>query len=34
MLNKQGFAEVRFHGWTGYCTSPCTEGALVTAVKY
>jgi hypothetical protein len=31
MLAEAGFVEGRIHGWTGYHTSPCTEGALVTA---
>jgi hypothetical protein len=33
MLNEAGFAEGKIHGWTGYHTSPCTEGALVSARK-
>jgi hypothetical protein len=33
MLTEAGFVENRFHGWTGYHTSSCTEGALVTARK-
>jgi hypothetical protein len=33
MLSKAGFVHVKFHGWTGYHTSPYTEGALVTARK-
>jgi hypothetical protein len=33
MLTAAGFVEVRFHGWTGYRTSACTQGALVTAVR-
>jgi hypothetical protein len=28
-----GFVDGRIHGWTGYQTSSCTEGALVTARK-
>jgi hypothetical protein len=33
MLADAGFVEARIHGWTGYRTSPCTEGSLVTATK-
>jgi hypothetical protein len=33
MLDEAGFVEAKFHGWTGYNTSPFTEGALVKAVK-
>jgi hypothetical protein len=33
MLAEAGFVEARTHGWTGYRTSSCTEGALVTARK-
>ena len=33
MLTDVGFDEVMFHGWTGYFTSPCTEGAMVSARK-
>jgi hypothetical protein len=33
MLAEAGFACAKIHGWTGYHTSPCTEGALVTATK-
>jgi hypothetical protein len=33
MLTDAGFVEARIHGWTGYHTSPCTEGALITARK-
>jgi hypothetical protein len=33
MLVAAGFVDVRFHGWTGYRTSGCTQGALVSAVK-
>jgi len=33
MLAEAGFVEARTHGWTGYHTSSCTEGALVTARK-
>jgi len=33
MLTDAGFVEARFHGWTGYKTSPSTEGGLVSARK-
>jgi hypothetical protein len=33
MLEIAGFVDVRFHGWTGYRTSSCTQGALVSATK-
>jgi hypothetical protein len=33
MLTEAGFIGIRFDGWTGYRTSSCTEGALVTAQK-
>ena len=33
MLHDAGFVHVEFHGWTGYRTSSCTEGALVSAKK-
>jgi hypothetical protein len=33
MLSEAGFAEPKFDGWTGYRTSPCTEGALISARK-
>ncbi|MBI2806252.1 MAG: methyltransferase domain-containing protein [Planctomycetes bacterium] len=33
MLLAAGFGEIGFHGWTGYRTSDCTQGALVSAVK-
>lgn len=33
MLADAGFAEARFHGWTGYVTSSFTQGGLVTARK-
>jgi hypothetical protein len=33
MRAEAGFVEGLIHGWTGYYTSPCTEGALVTARK-
>lgn len=33
MLTDAGFVNMRFHGWTGYRTSACTEGALVSASK-
>ena len=28
MLTEAGFAEPTFHGWTGYFTSPYTQGGL------
>ena len=33
MLAEAGFAEATFHGWTGYRTSSCTQGGLITARK-
>jgi hypothetical protein len=33
MLTAAGFERVQFHGWTGYRTSACTQGGLVSAVK-
>jgi hypothetical protein len=33
MLTDAGFSEAKFHGWTGYWTSPFTQGGLVTACK-
>jgi hypothetical protein len=33
MLAGEGFVEGRVHGWTGYHTSSCTEGALASARK-
>ena len=33
MLRAAGFVEAKFHGWTGYRTSNCTAGALLTAWK-
>jgi hypothetical protein len=33
MLAEAGFADVTFHGWTGYVTSSRTQGGLVTARK-
>jgi hypothetical protein len=33
MLAEARFTEAKFHRWTGYRTSSCTEGALVTAQK-
>jgi hypothetical protein len=33
MLTGAGFVEGRVHGWTGYRTSSCTQGALITARK-
>jgi hypothetical protein len=33
MLSDAGFCEATFHGWTGYRTSPSTQGGLFTARK-
>ena len=33
MLADAGFADPEFHGWTGYFTSPYTQGGLITARK-
>jgi hypothetical protein len=33
MLAEAGFVESHIHGWTGYHTSSCTEGAFITARK-
>jgi hypothetical protein len=33
LLAEAGFVEGRIHGWTGYYTSSCTEGALISAKK-
>lgn len=33
MLADAGFVDAAFHGWTGYATSSCTQGGLVTARK-
>jgi hypothetical protein len=33
MLTEGGFTEPTFHGWTGYFTSPYTQGGLITARK-
>ncbi len=33
MLTEAGFADPTFHGWTGYFTSPFTQGGLFTARK-
>ncbi len=33
VLAEAGFVEGRIHGWTGYHTSSCTEGALITGLK-
>jgi hypothetical protein len=33
MLAEAEFTEAKIHGWTGYHTSSCTEGALITARK-
>jgi hypothetical protein len=33
MLTEAGFAEPTFHGRTGYFTSPCAQGGLITARK-
>jgi hypothetical protein len=34
MLEVAGFADAKFHGFTGYRTSPCTQGGLVSARKF
>lgn len=33
MLAEAGFVDARFLGWTGYRTSPYTQGAHLTARK-
>jgi hypothetical protein len=33
MLADAGFVEAKFHGWTGYKTSPFTEGGLISTRK-
>jgi protein-S-isoprenylcysteine O-methyltransferase Ste14 len=33
MLTEAGFIDATFHGWTGYVTSSCTQGGLITARK-
>ena len=33
MLDEAGFVEAEFCGWTGYHTSPLTEGAMIVAQK-
>jgi hypothetical protein len=33
MLTDAGFTGATMHGWTGYRTSSCTQGALVSARK-
>ena len=33
MLTEAGFTEPTFHGSTGYFTSSCTQGGLITARK-
>ena len=33
MLTGAGFTEATFHGWTGYFTSPYTQGGFITARK-
>jgi hypothetical protein len=33
MLNEAGFVDAKMRGWTGYRTSSCTQGALITARK-
>jgi len=33
MLADAGFVDAKVHGWTGYRTSSCTQGALITARK-
>ncbi len=31
MLEEAGFVGAMVHGWTGYRTSSCTQGALISA---
>jgi hypothetical protein len=33
MLTEAGFVGATIHGWTGYHTPSCAEGALITAQK-
>src|SRR4051794_23906051 len=33
MLTETGFIDAKFHGWSGYVTSSCPPGGLVTARK-
>jgi hypothetical protein len=33
MLVAAGFTTIQFHGWTGYRTSSCTQGSLLSARK-
>jgi hypothetical protein len=33
MFAEAGFVEAKLHGWTGYRTSSCTQGALISARK-
>jgi len=33
MLDQIGFVDGKVQGWTGYRTSSCTQGALVSARK-
>jgi hypothetical protein len=33
MLAEVGFVDRTFHGWTGFRTSSCTEGAMIKAHK-
>ena len=33
MLAEADFVDAKMHGWTGYRTSSCTQGALITAKK-
>jgi hypothetical protein len=33
MLTDVGFVDGELHNWTGYRTSSCTQGALVSAKK-
>jgi hypothetical protein len=33
MLNDAGLVDAKFDGWTGYHTSPFTEGAMIVARK-
>ena len=32
-LSEAGFVNAKVHDWTGYRTSSCTQGALVSARK-
>ncbi|MBL8842998.1 MAG: hypothetical protein JNL90_15880 [Planctomycetes bacterium] len=33
LLEAAGFHSARRHAWTGYRTSSCTEGALLSALR-